>query len=343
MGSRWHVVLLVSWAALAGSSTSKEARGQILAMPLSAAEGVPTRTDTTIIEPPAVYTSPAATRSLLPPGTVYSAEPDAMLLQQPGLGLFAGGDWTWELLPSGLVYRSYLAGGREPRLAGQFVHVQHEGWFLDATVGDRVGLLRYGSSDPLRPEGLQLDFEGAAFPRLALDDGRQPVAVDYRYGVPLTYREGMLETKLAFYHLSSHLSDGYITAHPGAVGNGYSRDALVGGVALWVWDSLRLYAEAGWAFHTNGPAEPWEFQFGGEFSPRGPTAWGGAPFLAVNGHIRQDVDFAGGLTVQAGWQWRGGNGQLLRTGLDYFNGKSDQMQFLTQREQQIGMGIWYDF
>ena len=106
---------------------------------------------------------------------------------------------------------------------------------------------------------------------------------------------------------------------------------------------VRLYAEAGWGFRTKGPAEPWEFQFGAEVSPSGPTGWGGAPFLALNGHLREDVDFAGGLTVQAGWQWRGRNGQLLRTGLHYFNGKSDQMQFLTQREQQIGMGIWYDF
>ena len=146
-------------------------------------------TDSIIFQPPAAYAFPQTTPSPLLPGTACLAEPGGISESglDPGLldaGLLESGDWTWELLPAGLIYRPYLAGGREPRFAGEFVHLQHKGWFVDATLGGRVGLLRYGSGDTLRPEGWQLDFEGAAFPRLTLDEGRELVATDYRYGVP---------------------------------------------------------------------------------------------------------------------------------------------------------------
>ena len=339
----WGVVALASWVALAGGPGENRAWAQILAMPPSTAvEAAPPPYDASEIEPAEVYASPGAAPTLLP-GMVYSAAPGGLFATQLGPGVFERGPWAWELLPAGLIYRSYLAGGREARIGGQFVHERDQGWLLDATAGGRVGLLRYGTSDPLRPEGWQIDFEGAAFPRIALDGTANVMATDYRYGVPLTFRRGILETKLAYYHLSSHLADEFIATHPGAAGNGYARDALVMGAGLWPTQYLRLYAEAGWGFRTTGPGEPWEFQFGVDLSPTWATDWRGTPFFAVNGRIREEVDFGGSLTVQAGWQWRGRSGQLLRTGFHYFNGKSDQVQFLNQFEQQIGMGIWYDY
>jgi len=94
-------------------------------------------------------------------------------------------------------------------------------------------------------------------------------------------------------------------------------------MAIWTMAMLvlaavvpALYAEAGWAFYVDGGTEPWEFQFGAEYSPLGPTGLAGAPFLAVNGHLRQEVDFGGSLVVQAGWQWRGRTGHLMRAGLE---------------------------
>jgi hypothetical protein len=346
----WGVVVLTCCVAVAGEPAQNRALGQILAMPPSMAEDTaPPPYDASQIEPAQLDASPGAAGILLP-GTRYSTAPGGILAPQlgPRVGQVGNlpplsGPWTWELLPAGLIFEPYLADAREPRIGGQFVHEQGAGWLLDASLGGRVGFLRYGTSDPLRPEGWQLDFEGAAFPRIALDGTASVLATDYRYGVPLSFRHGVLEAKLGYYHLSSHLADEFIATHAGAVGNQYSRDALVWGLGLWPTDYLRLYAEAGWGFRTKGPGEPWEFQFGAELSPTWPTGWRGAPFLALNGHIRQEVDFGGSLTVQAGWQWRGRGGQLLRTGVHYFNGKSDQMQWLNQFEQQIGMGIWYDF
>ena len=56
--------------------------------------------------------------------------------------------WTWQTLPDGLIYHSYLAGPKEPRFASQWVHNPHEGWLWDIALGGRVGILRYGTRMP---------------------------------------------------------------------------------------------------------------------------------------------------------------------------------------------------
>ncbi len=255
------------------------------------------------------------------------------------------GFYQWQFLPDGLMYKSYLAGGREPRFATQWVRMRDYGWIWDVALGGRVGLLRYGTAYDPYPEGFQLDLEAGVFPRMDLGDNydRDLVSVDFRVGVPWTVRLGIWEGKFAYYHLSSHLGDEFMTMHPMATRINYVRDCLLLGVALRPHPDLRLYTEAGWAFYTDGGAEPWEFQFGVDYSPVGPTGNLGAPFFAINGHLREEVDFGGGLTVQAGWQWASGSGHLLRFGMHYFNGMSDQREFFTAHEELIGLGLWYDY
>ncbi len=121
--------------------------------------------------------------------------------------------WTFQLLPEGPMYRSYLSGGKEPRLASQWVYERDWGWLWDLEAGGRVGLVRYGTSDNEWPEGYQLDLEGAAFPRLVLDNQRDLVSADFRCGVPFTWRSGPWEAKFAYYHLSSHLDDEFMLTH----------------------------------------------------------------------------------------------------------------------------------
>ena len=265
----------------------------------------------------------------------------------PGLGmapLAYGNPWSWQLLPEGLLFRSYLASGRESRLGSVWYYERERGWLWDTTLGGRVGILRFGSDDNLRPEGWQLDVEGAAFPRLDIEENRDLDSADFRFGVPLTYARGPWEAKLAYYHFSSHLGDEYIQRNPTAQRINYSRDAMVVALAYRLQDDLRLYAEAGYAFYNSGGSRPWEFQFGVDWSPLWATGFCGAPFLAVNGHLRQEVNFGGNLIAQAGWQWRGRyNGPLLRTGFQYFNGKSLQAQFFNEHEEQFGLGVWYDY
>lgn len=248
-----------------------------------------------------------------------------------------------QVLPSGLIYRSYLAGQKEPRFASMWVHERESNWIWDVAIGGRVGLLRYGTHDPCSPEGFQIDLEGAAFPRLDMEHKEDVVATDFRMGMPLSFGNRRFQTKFAVYHLSSHLGDEYMVRYQTFDRINYSRNVLVWGNSFYCTDDLRLYAEAGWAFYAVGGSEPWEFQFGAEYAPALPTGPRPAPFLAINTHLREEVDFGGNLVLQTGLAWRGSGGGLFRAGMQYYSGKSDQYEFYDRFEDKLGLGIWYDY
>ena len=44
------------------------------------------------------------------------------------------------------------------------------------------------------------------------------------------------------------------------------------------------------------------------FPQPGPTGSAGTPFFAINGHLREEVDFGGDISTQLGWLWRGNIG-----------------------------------
>ncbi len=251
--------------------------------------------------------------------------------------------WFWQVLPQGLIYRSYQAGVHESRIALVF-HEADGNAFWDAALGGRVGLLRFGNGAVIRPQGWQLDFEGVALPRLTLDDMRDLESVDFRAGVPLTYGVGNWQFKFAYYHLSAHMGDEFAIRNV-ALGDriNYVRDSLVLGASYYPVPVVRVYTEVGYALYALGGAEPWEFQFGTEISQPGPTGLYGTPFFAMNVHLREDHNFGGDFAAQAGWLWRGVSGQTIRLGAHYFNGKSSQYQFFNNSEEQIGVGMWYDF
>jgi hypothetical protein len=251
--------------------------------------------------------------------------------------------WSWQLLPDGLIYRSYLAG-RESRLQSLWIHDSDRGWLWDVALGGRVGVFRYGTTDQRWPQGWQFDLEGAGFPRLEMEDHTNDViATDFRFGMPLTYGYGPFQTKLAYYHLSSHAGDELLLKDPTFVRINYARDCLVLGNSWYATPDVRLYGEASFAFNHDGGAEPWEFQFGIDYSPAEATGLCGAPFAAINAHLQEELDYGGALTVQAGWQWRGGAGHLIRTGFHYLTGHSPQLEFYSRHEEQLGFGIWYDY
>lgn len=253
--------------------------------------------------------------------------------------------WTWQAVPPGLLYRSYLAGPRESRLASVWNWSTKGGQqFWDFTLGGHVGLLRYGTVDGPRPGGFQIDVDAAAFPILDMKNNNSLIETDFRGGIPLTFAYGPWEAKFGYYHIGTLTGSGFATAFPGAVPQGYLRDDLVLGMAYRLRPSIRLYGETAYAVHRAGGARPFHFQFGAECSDLAPSGPLGAPFLAVNGHIRQDVNWSGSLSAQAGWQWRGyGPGHLLRVGVNYFNGITEQYALFNRFQQLVGVGLWYDY
>ncbi len=255
--------------------------------------------------------------------------------------------WKWQILPEGLIYPSYLAGPQEPRLCGVWNYERDWGWMCDATLGGRASVLRYGTQNSVLPEGFEIAVEGGAHLRLDYERDMDMLATDYRVGVPLTYGTKRFQYKLAYYHVSSHLGDEYILRkdpNPKRDRINYVRDSIVLGIAYRPHRDIRLYGETACAFYRGDKTDPWEFQFGIEYSPNYPSnGIYGAPFFAINAHLLQELDFGGNLTVQLGWQWRGPSNHLFRMGVQYLCGASDQYEFNEYYESKIGMGIWFDF
>ncbi len=252
-------------------------------------------------------------------------------------------DWTWQLLPSGIIYKGYLADPKESRLGTQVFSESGDRTLWDANLGGHVGLIRLGTVEAAWPQGWQLDLEGSGQVRLDPDDERDLQAADFRVGLPLTFGYGRQRLKFGYYHLSSHTGDEFLVKNPGFTRVNFVRDALILGYAYYWTDNLRLYGETGYAFYSDQSLE-WEFRFGVEYAPARPTGLRGAPFFAIHGHLREELDFSGNFVVQAGWAWRGDRtSHLVRTGLHYYNGMSNQYSFFDEFEHQIGAGLWYDY
>lgn len=252
--------------------------------------------------------------------------------------------WNWELLPEGLMYKSYIAGEKENRISNSFLHESGGHTFWDTTLGWRVGLIRFGTPRAIQPVGFQLDVEGGTFLRALLGDGNHLQSMDFRVGIPLTWREGPFQVKVSAYHIESHVGDDFLLNNPGFVPNGYSRTAFVTGLGYFVLDSLRLYSEVGWSVSGSGGDRPWEWQSGLEWSSPDATGLRGAPYFAANVHLREATHGSGSLNVMAGWQWRRSQSDhLFRAGLQYFNGKNNQYSFLQDTQQLVGVGVRYDY
>jgi hypothetical protein len=253
-----------------------------------------------------------------------------------------GNAWTWQLLPKGLLYRAYLAGPKESRLAAVWVHDGEE-WLFDGTLGGHFGLLRYGTVGGRNAEGYQLGLEASAQLRMNWTRDLDMDATDYVFGIPLTHAEGPWEWRFGYFHLSSHTGDEYLVRNTTLIRENYVRDSLNLGLAYFVTDALRVYGEASFAFRDYAGAKPWHFQFGFDYSPVvfGPD---GAPFVAVNVSLREEIDYGGGVNFETGWQWQQPHSeQLFRIGLRYYNGQSTQYSFFREHQQLIGAGIWYDY
>jgi len=279
--------------------------------------------------------------------------------------LWAPRPWCWQLLPNNLIYTSYLAGPKEPRLATVWYDdtgpspipgrgTEQNGWLWDSTLGGRVSVLRYGSNTELHPQGFEMQLEGAAFVRLDPGDDRDLRSADYRFGIPLVYGIGRWQTKLAYYHNSAHIGDEFLIKYGNFDRVNYVRDVIVFGNSYYMYDWLRIYGEAGWSFFNAGGSKPWEFQFGTELIQARPTGIRGAPFFAVNGMTRQELNWGGNVCAQVGWAWRGYQSEkLFRIGFEYLYGSDPQYEFTKTdpttgkitalNQNRAGIGMWYDY
>ena len=255
------------------------------------------------------------------------------------------GEWRWRPLPPSLLFKPYIAGVKAPRMAATVNSVDGSRMgsaTLDATLGARVGLMRFGQAGP-DADGWQLDVQAAAFPRLNISEDVDVDATDFRAGVPISYRLGGTAISFGYDHISTHVGDEFLERNPGFERVNYSRDALLVGLRQDLTEELTVYGEASYAFARDGGAEPWVFQLGAEYFEEISTPIGG-PVAAANVQMREEYDWGGRFTTVAGWQWREPRtGRLFRVAGKYDAGKSPYYELFGEDERALGFGIFYDF
>lgn len=258
-----------------------------------------------------------------------------------------GGSWVWQALPSGTIYRNYLAGPNESRISSVWNYDDDTGWLADVTLGGRLPLLRYGPRNTWQATGFQVEIEGATQLRVDMDKNLGVDATNFKFGVPLSFGNDMLQFKTGYYHVSSNMTDRTVYVNGVPVPKkelDYSRDSWMLGISCQFPRALRVYAEADYAF-SGERMKPWHFQFGAEYSPLEiSSGLRGNMFAAVNLRLLEEHDFDGNINVQLGWQWRGDANRIFRVGVQYLGGVSEQYEYIRAgREHKIGIGLWYDF
>jgi len=251
--------------------------------------------------------------------------------------------YRWHLLPEQVLFKPYIAGIRAPRLAAEIVHDYESGDnFFDSALGGTVGVWRYGTGG-LRPDGWQMDVSAAAFLRQNASEELDVDATDFRVRVPITYRSGPTAIQFGYDHISSHAGDEFLERNPGFQRLNFLRDSLILAIRHDLTPDLNVYAEIDYAVNFE-ISEPWLFQFGAEYSPYLQHGWKGAPIVAVNSQLREELDYDPSISIIAGWQWLSPEtDNLIRLGLRYYRGFSQQYSFYEQREELLGIGLYYDF
>ncbi len=250
----------------------------------------------------------------------------------------------WHLLPDGLMYHAYLAGPQEPRISAILFGDDNGGYFWDATLGGRVGILRYGTEGANDPKGFQWDLEGAVITRLDLLNSEDVESMDFRFGTEMTWAEGPWAMKFGYFHLSSHVGDEYLINNPTFERINYVAESLVYGVSYNPSTTTRVYGEVAGAVKKSGGAKRMQYQTGAEWTAKPRRPRGIAPFAAANLAFHESTEYHMATTLQAGWCYQGPKSdRRLRFGMQYGDGPSSQFQFFKRNEEYLGFGIWFDY
>ncbi len=260
----------------------------------------------------------------------------------------------WRLLPPNLLWSPPWANPHEPRCYGKV----HE--IVETAIGAAFPVVRYSPmSSP--GEGLQIDLTFAVFTAFVQDDVRFGynevllAANDYHMGVPLTFKAGNWEYKLAYEFSSSHLGDEYAI-----IGYEYAqtdrkiyplrarRDDIVLGIGRRFANALRVYGQLGVSCtkaDTLAGKSPARYDWGFEWTPKPTNRWAGGPFAALDMDLRGEHDFQPGTTFQVGWTWttRRHRQSSLRIAAEYYDGYSPYEQWFDRRTAWWGFGTYYDW
>lgn len=262
--------------------------------------------------------------------------------------------------PGSFLVAPLRADPLEVRLGGGLMVVDRDiddsigGANLEAqvAVGVRIPVVRFQEEAPGRP-GIELGFEVGVFSRFFMESiEKEQIATDYRVGVPLGFRYGVLDARLTLQHISSHFGDDYIDDNPQDVFQS-SREGFELLLGLRTGHHGRLYVggdlnlgrsedftgtgRPGDPFVIFTTVEKWAVRFGAEWDP---TQWGEeriGPFAAANFEITEFTERLASHVV-AGAAFRIRSVRLLLNA-EFHDGPSPMGQFRTVDERWVGLNL----
>jgi uncharacterized protein DUF1207 len=317
----------------------RTAPGEVKAGPLEPRVLV-TRDVGTDAAPPAELPRPAAAPADDATAPGETAEADRNLIFD------WGANRRLTVLPATLLWQPALANQHEPRMSVKMTTLDTEDFkhVSDFSIGGTMALVRNAPAERA-DNGVQLDIFAVAISRFVAT--RDMTALDYRFGVPLTFARGPWSAKLSYEHTSTHLGDEFLNSHPGSHNRSSDREELSLGLAYRALEALRFYGVLTYAFHMGTfveDASPYRYDLGVEWSRPAPTGWRGQPFAALDLEIRGDEEFTPNFTAQAGWQWIAEAARPgLRLAAEYYDGRSPFGQFIDRHESWVGIGLFFDY
>ena len=268
------------------------------------------------------------------------------------------------------LFNPIIADPREPKYSLSMRYFDHVMGSPAGTVslGDDFAIYRWLNVWPWHGD-LQIGIQAGIWSVFSYDadevDGMEMaelVNTDFMACIPVTYAVDSWSFRLRLYHISSHLGDEFLVAHPCFCRTNPSFEAI-DFFASWQYTAgLRLYAGVGWVIHsdesfnlnprgnrriTGGVPIYFDYGFEWRFGQKRWSAEGlyGAFFLSTFWRTWETFNWEYDGTYCLGYEWSKlqGLGRKLRLYLLGHNGFSLEGQFMRYHTNYFSMVFEYGF
>lgn len=232
--------------------------------------------------------------------------------------------------------------------------------FNDDVIGKHVGAASFGGDfifvrlkDVLWWHG-DMDFgiQAGIFSVFDLDHVDEAmVNTDFFVSLLITYAFDRWSSRFRVWHLSSHIGDEFLLAHPDFDRRNLSDEGIDLFISYQWGYAVRLYAGMGYivARDHSFPEQPLYLEWGSEIRVfGGRECWSCLyvqPFLAMHFRAWEEHDFDIDQTYALGVEWSKiqAVGQKLRLFIEYHNGFSKEGQFVKERADYVAIKVNYGF
>lgn len=231
--------------------------------------------------------------------------------------------------------------------------------FNDTVIGKHVGVASFGDDfiffrwmDVLWHGDMDFGIEAGIFSVFDLDHVEAcMVNTDFFVSALITYALDRLSFRFRWWHMSSHIGDEFLLAHPGFPRRNLSDEGVDWFASYQLGQAVRVYAGIGDIYSRDEEflEHPFYFEGGAEIRVFGGRDWFDKlyiqPFLAMHFRSWEEHDFGIDQTYALGVEWSKiqGLGRKFRFFLEYHNGFCREGQFARERSDYFAIKMNYGF